>query len=105
VRFGDVDVTVGDQALDLRARELAEHGHEEAIEPLAPFELRGHIELRSRSFTPRLAATPRHGGLGSNAATARRASRWLSGARISEMNCDVEKTSNTIPRGSPRRSR
>ena len=91
---GDLDLAFLDEPLQLRARVLGEDGDEKMIEPGAVAVVRhgeGVVHAALRCC------------LSSGDVTRERYTSITidSGARMREMNCDVENM-NTVPRGSPR---
>ena len=90
---------VGDELLDLRSRVRFQHRHEEAVEPL-PLVLRAGDELEQAQAARRRERAS-CGAVGFSRASHASMTR-LSGASTTEMNCDVDRTPKTVPRGSPR---
>lgn len=89
-----------DQVLDLGSRATLEHGNQKSIEPL-PVEIRRNDELNRHAYAASVRRPrPSCGVLGELRAS-QTSITMLSGARTSEMNCEVENP-RIWPRGSPR---
>ena len=112
----EADQPVPDQSLDLRPRSAAETGGEKLVQTDARV-VRLHFEVDVLGRWRLAAVAGGHDATGGGQAPARavagrgvdppaRASRtsitMLSGTRSSDTNCEVDSTSKTVPRGSPR---